>query len=185
MAFGGFLSEGDIEKIIARVQVRKLAALENALDEGEIAHEVYFVDKGILRVFSLAQSGEEVTKYFVRPNQFIVELESFYNFSPSDATFQAVVDTQLLIITRPVWRELLEEIPKFFILTKSLTEITLLNKLKDNDFLNFGTARDKYREFLRRYPDLARDVPLQQIASYLKITPQSLSRIRKQISEEG
>ncbi len=55
----------------------------------------------------------------------------------------------------------------------------LLNKIKDNDFLNFRTAADKYREFVKRYPDLALYVPQQYIASYLKITPQSLSRIRK------
>lgn len=74
----------------------------------------------------------------------------------------------------------MEEIPKFFILSKSLAESALLNKLKDNDFLNFGTATDKYREFLHRYPDLAQQVPQGMIASYLKITPQSLSRIRRQ-----
>ncbi|MDH5604324.1 MAG: hypothetical protein OEY51_10300 [Cyclobacteriaceae bacterium] len=64
---------------------------------------------------------------------------------------------------------------------ESLTEATLLNKIKDNDFLNYGTAKDKYQEFIKRYPDLIREVPQQYIASYLKITPQSLSRIRKTI----
>jgi hypothetical protein len=57
--------------------------------------------------------------------------------------------------------------------------LTFLNKIKDADFLRFGTAKEKYAEFVRRYPDLALSVPLQYIASYLQITPQSLSRIRK------
>ena len=64
---------------------------------------------------------------------------------------------------------------------ESLTEATLLNKIKDNDFLNYGTAKDKYQEFLKWYPDLMREVPQNYIASYLKITLRSLSRIRKDI----
>ena len=70
--------------------------------------------------------------------------------------------------------------PQLFILSKSLTEAALLNKLKDKDFLHFGTARQKYQEFVRRYPDLALRVPQRYVASYLGITPQSLSRIRKE-----
>ncbi|WP_170827259.1 cyclic nucleotide-binding domain-containing protein [Arcticibacter eurypsychrophilus] len=51
---------------------------------------------------------------------------------------------------------------------------------KDNDFLHFGTAKERYDQFVKRYPDLALSVPLQCIASYLRITPQSFSRIRKE-----
>ncbi|MBO3273152.1 hypothetical protein [Hymenobacter defluvii] len=60
-----------------------------------------------------------------------------------------------------------------------LTEATLLNKIKDNDFLHFGTAKQKYQEFVKRYPDLLLIIPQHYIASYLHITPQLLSRIRK------
>ena len=93
--------------------------------------------------------------------------------------FKAVVNCRIFRVKRADWGKLTEKIPRLFILTKSLSEATLLNKIKDNDFLNFRTAADKYREFVKRYPDLALYVPQQYIASYLKITPQLLSRIQK------
>jgi len=68
-----------------------------------------------------------------------------------------------------------------FTLQFCFSESTLLNKIKDNDFLNFGSAKIKYLEFVKRYPALAQQVPQQYIASYLKITPQSLSRIRNEL----
>jgi hypothetical protein len=89
----------------------------------------------------------------------------------------------ILWTSRRDWERLTEKIPKLFILMKSLSEALMLNKLKDLDFLNFGTATDKYKEFLKRHPDLALYVPQQYIASYLKIAPQSLSRIRKNLSK--
>jgi CRP/FNR family transcriptional regulator, anaerobic regulatory protein len=140
------------------------------------------VASGVVRIYSVNEAGEEVTWYFFRENQFIVDLESYYSRKPSTYPLQAAVDTLLNCVKREDWEKLIEKIPQLFILTKSLSEALLLNKLKDHDFLNFGTATDKYKEFIKRYPDLALYVPQQYIASYLKITPQSLSRIRKMIA---
>jgi len=92
---------------------------------------------------------------------------------------QALTEARLLTINRNSWNRLSEQVPKLFLLTKSLTKMTLMNKVKDNDFMYFGAARQRYDEFVSRYPDLALAVPLQYIASYLHITPQSSSRIHK------
>lgn len=83
------------------------------------------------------------------------------------------------MLDKRTWQQLLVDVPKLFILSKLLTEAALLNNLKDSDFLLFGTARQKYEEFVKRYPDLVLRVPQHYIASYLGITPQSLSRLRK------
>ena len=181
LSFGGFLSTPNIKRVRQAFATRDLATEESLLQIGDVCREVAFVESGILRVFAIDTDGREVTKYFSRAGQFLVELESYYNRTPSENAFQAVVPTRVHTIQQTVWQRLNEDIPQLFILSKSLTEATLLNKLKDNDFLNFGTAQDKYRVFLERYPDLALRVPQQYIASYLKITPQSLSRIRRQV----
>ncbi|MEM9673571.1 MAG: Crp/Fnr family transcriptional regulator [Cyclobacteriaceae bacterium] len=181
LSFGSILPPERIEYILTHFREKNLKTNEDFLSQGSVSHEIGFVNHGIIRVYALRKDGEEVTKYFVRQNQFVVDLESYYTLKPSESALQAVVDTQIFAIRREVWERLSEEIPKLYILTKSLTEATLLNKIKDNDFLNFGTALEKYQEFLRQYPDLAQQVPLQHIASYLKITPQSLSRIRKNL----
>jgi CRP-like cAMP-binding protein len=182
LAFGGILSEEFIQLALQYFTPRQLKPNHHFLETGEISDEIAFVSEGILRVYALDKDGTEVTKYFVRPNQFAVNLESYYSLLPSDTSMQAVVETHLAVIRKSVLEKISAEIPNFYIFTKTLTEANLLNKIKDNDFLNFGTAKEKYLEFTRRYPDLARQVPQQHIASYLKITPQSLSRIRKELS---
>ncbi len=181
LSFGGILPDERIRYILSHFEQMELREGDHLLGLGEVCHSIGFVQKGVVRCFALDKEGVEVTKYFVRPNQFVVDLESYYDLKPAETALQAAVPTQLWVIKRNAWTALNEEIPKLYILTKSLTEATLLNKIKDNDFLNFGTASDKYREFMKRYPDLVLQVPQQHIASYLKITPQSLSRIKKKM----
>ncbi len=154
LQFGGILTKQDIEKILPHYQIRVLAPQEDWISYRQIAREIAYVQSGIMRVYAIGPQGEEVTKYFFRPNQFAVSLESYYNSTSIEEVFQAVIASELQTISRSSWETLSEEIPNLYIFMKSLTEATLLNKLKDNDFLNFGTARDKYYAFVKRYPDL-------------------------------
>ncbi len=179
-AFGGVLGPDEIAYATGHFAEQRLRPGEHFFAPGEIADKLGFVSAGVCRVYIIGQEPEDAaTKYFIRPNQFIMDIESFYSNRPTDSGIQAVTDCRLLLIDRRTWQRLSEEIPKLFILSKSLIEVALLNKIKDNDFLHFGTAKQKYLEFLKRYPDLALSVPQHYIASYLQITPQSLSRIRK------
>ena len=179
LSFGGILTKENIECVISYFEVKELAAGKDFLAFGKISNELGFVDSGVVRNYTVNEAGEEVTRYFFQENQFIADLESYYSRKPSTYPLQAVIPSRINYVKRQDFDKLTEKIPQLFILTKSLSEALLLNKLKDNDFLNFGTATDKYRAFISRYPDLALHVPLQYIASYLKITPQSLSRRRK------
>ncbi len=179
LSFGGILTKENIEDIIFHFEEKELQAGMEFLAMGKVSNEIGFIDSGAIRTYSVNIKGEEATMYFFRENQFIVDLESYYSHKPSATPLQAVINSRIFCVKREDWEKLTEKIPRLFILTKSLAEATLLNKIKDNDFLNFGTAADKYREFIKRYPELALRIPQQYIASYLKITPQSLSRIRK------
>lgn len=182
LSFGGILTKENIEDIISYFDEKELPAGMDFSSIGKVSNEIGFIESGVVRTYSMNETGEEVTRYFYRENQFIVDLESYYSRRPSKYPLQAVVTTGINCVKRQDWEKLTEKIPQLFIVTKSLSEALLLNKLKDNDFLNFGTATDKYKEFIKRYPDLALYIPQQYIASYLKITPQSLSRIRKTIA---
>lgn len=181
LGFGGILSQEDIESVFMQFKKKKLKASEYFHPMHKTANEIAFVEQGILRVYAAEPNGNEVTKYFVRENQFAVDLESYYTATPGKDAFQAVVDSEIYIIHKSILEQLNSEIPQLYIFMKSITEAHLLNKIKDNDFLNFGDSKTKYLEFIKRYPALAQQVPIQYIASYLKITPQSLSRIRREI----
>ena len=183
LTFGGILGTEEIFQITTCFEKQVVKPGENFFIHGQVSDRLGFIEAGVFRIYIINDEFEEATKYFMRQNQFMMDIESFYNGSPASSGVQAVTDACLFSISRKEWLRLSEEIPKLFILTKSLTESALINKIKDNDFLHFGTARQKYEEFVRRYPDLALSVPLQYIASYLHITPQSLSRIRKSLSK--
>jgi CRP-like cAMP-binding protein len=182
--FGGILSKENINHILLHFRNRKLKANEHFHEMHKIANEIAFVENGILRVYGAEPNGNEVTKYFIKENQFVVDLESYYTSKPGKDAFQAVVNSEIYTIHKSVITQLNEAIPNLYIFLKCLTEAHLLNKIKDNDFLNFGDAKTKYLEFVKRYPALAQQVQQQHIASYLKITPQSLSRIRKELTNK-
>lgn len=182
LEFGGILSKEDIDYIFSHFKKKNVKATEHFHHMYKIANEIAFIESGALRVYAVESGGNEVTKYFVRENQFAVDLESYYTSTPGKDAFQAVVNAEIYTIHKSVISQLTEEIPNLYIFLKSITEAQLLNKIKDNDFLNFGDSKTKYLEFIKRYPLLAQQVPQQYIASYLKITPQSLSRIRKNLT---
>jgi CRP-like cAMP-binding protein len=181
LSFGGILPEGDIAIIASAFQHRALKPAEYFQKFNKIADKIAFVEKGVLRTFSTDEQGDDATKYFVRENQFFADMISYYSAQPATDAIQAVTHCQISWIYFSSIEKLFVEIPGLYIFFKSISESTLLNKLKDNDFLNFGNAKTRYLEFIKRYPEVAQQVPQQYIASYLKITPQSLSRIRKEL----
>lgn len=185
LGFGNILSLEDIDNIIEHFRYCKLKSNEHLFKPYSVSDEVAFVEKGIVRVYTMDNDGNEITKYFVKENQFGVDLESYYTLKPSTDFFQTVVDSEIYSIKKSSMEQLSEQISNLYIFLKSITEAQLLNKIKDNDFLNFGDSKKKYLEFIKRYPQLALQVPQQHIASYLKITPQSLSRIRRNLAQKN
>lgn len=183
LRFGAILSDSDIEEIASNFKMKNLNATEHFLEVGQIAHEIGFITSGIVRIYKPDVNGNEITKYFFKENQFFVDLESYYAGTAASEAFQAVVGSEIYTIHKLKVNKLCENIPNFFIFLKTITEATLLNKIKDNDFLHFGSSKIKYLEFIKRYPMLALQVPQQYIASYLSITPQSLSRIRRELTK--
>ena len=181
LSFGGILSEGDIAIIATAFQQRELKPEEYFQELGKTADKIVFVETGVLRVFSTDEHGNEVTKHFVKDNQFFADMISYYSARPATDGIQTATPCKIFWISLFTFEKLYADIPSLNIFFKSVSESTLLNKLKDNDFLNFGNAKTKYLEFIKRYPKLAQQVPQQYIASYLKITPQSLSRIRNEL----
>ncbi|GAA5521260.1 Crp/Fnr family transcriptional regulator [Aliifodinibius salicampi] len=182
LSFGGILSDEEVEYVTSFFEVQSIKSGDDFLSIGMTSDRIGFVDEGILREYIIGGDAKEIIKHFICKNQFAVALESFYDNKPSALGIEAVTKCRILSIQRRKWNKLYEEVPNLYILTKSLTESALLNKIKNKEFLHFGSAKDKYLEFINRYPDLALKVPQQHIASYLHITPQSLSRIRRELS---
>ena len=146
---------------------------------GRICKDLFFVCSGILRIVVINEKGVEVTHFFVKENHLCTILSSFNNQIPADESILAASDVEILTITHTRLLALYRELPYLKELIDRITQQRLLDKIRTrNAYLGQDSAA-RYKLFLEREPDIALRVPLKDIASYLGITPQSLSRIRK------
>ena len=163
---------------------KKLRKHQFLLQEGEVSKHLAFVLKGCLRCYSVDDKGEEHIVQFAIEDWWISEPYSALTGEPSEYNIDAIEDSEILLLERDSERRLLEEIPKFERLFRLLLENRFVaNQRRINAALS-TSAEERYLSFLKIYPDIARRVPQSQIASYLGFTPQSLSRIRRELSEK-
>ena len=125
------------------------------------------------------EKGNEVTHFFLKENQFCTILNSFNNAVPAEESIQAACDTNVLVINKGKLQSLYEKLPYLKSLIDEITQQALLEKIQiRNAHLGHDSAT-RYKLFMMRQPEIALRVQLGDVASYLGITPQSLSRIRR------
>jgi len=161
---------------------KKLRKKYFLLQEGEVCRYTAFVEKGILRTYSVDDKGAEHILQFGMEGWWSADLYSFFTKEPSVFNTEAVEECELLLITQPSWDLLLEKIPAFeryfrILLQNNLiaTQRRLMGSLSE-------TAEQKYLKLIDSYPDFVQRVPQHMIASYLGITRETLSRIRSQMN---
>jgi CRP-like cAMP-binding protein len=149
--------------------------------EGAIASRIYFVQQGILRTYFL-KKGKEISTYFACDNQFITAYASFITQQPSFEYLQVVEDCTLYSLTINRLTELTQSFPKLERLFRIYAEQSYLCILERSILMQSKTAKERYLDFIGKYDKkIVSRVPQHQIASYLGIEPESLSRIRKSL----
>lgn len=148
-------------------------------EAGKIAKEVGFVTNGILRVCYYNKEGDEITRYFIDENNFLVDLTSYTYQIPSSEYIQAVTDVELVVFNRSDLTELATIIVGWDKITNQITTKAFLDKVNRISPMLAENATTRYANFLAQFPKLANRIPLSYLASYLGITQQSLSRIRR------
>ncbi len=167
--------------LIERIRVKKN---EHLLKAGDISRKVYFVEEGCLRQYLINTNGEERNIYFKVECGWCSELESFLNNTPTELSIQALEDSQLLAINEKNWIYAVTHIPPFtmyFIRAQQQTNYMLKKRLGE---ATIETPEEKYMRFLQEEPQLLLRLPLFQIAAYLGITPETISRVRKKIGSK-
>ncbi len=162
----------------------RLKKNEHLFREGEVARYVYFVEEGCVRQYYINNNGEEHTIYFKTENGWASELVSFLDNSPTELNLQALEDSKLQIINQKNWIYAVTQIPSFtmaFIRAQQDTNYMLKKRLAE---ATVETPEEKYLRFIKEEPMLLQRIPLYHIASYLAMTPETLSRIRKKVTQK-
>lgn len=155
------------------------------LAEGEICKFEGFVVKGLFRVYHLDKNGFENVLYFAMENWWITDIDSFTNEKPSQLYIEALEDSEVQLISKKDKEFAYTNLPKieklFRIMTQK-THVALQRRMIDN---LSKTADQRYLDFIEKYPQLLQRLTNLQIAAYLGISHEFLSKIRKKIVNAG
>jgi CRP-like cAMP-binding protein len=174
------LTELDKAFIRNRFTLRHLVRKSYFLREGDIGFEQAFIISGTMRVFYIDGKAQEHVLYFGFKDWWIGDLASFELRSPSQLNVQALEDTWLLAFTQDGIDEIFKHIPQMERLFRMMAQRTLAVLQKRLFLTVSASAEERYLALIERHPSIEQLVPQHQIASYLGILPESLSRMKKQ-----
>ena len=163
---------------------RKVRKRQFLLQEGEVCKNLAFVTSGCLREYGIDHKGDEHIIQFAMSDWWISDLNSFLSGTPSTHNIDALQDSDVLLLEKSAREKLLDSVPKMDRFFRILLEANYVSTHKRVNETLSASAEERYLTFIRTYPELVEQIPQNQIASYLGITPQSLSRIRKELSQQ-
>lgn len=176
------ISEEDLDFMSSLFKPLMLDEEACFLEAGKRCNHVAFIRSGLLRIFYLNAKGEQTTCYFALPTQFVTSFASLTSGKSSTENIQAILPSELLIIHKEDLEMLYKKIPSTQEFgRKAAEDLTVVMEKRIALFLN-NSAEERYRFLMENNPILIQKVPLQYLASYLGITPQHLSRLRKKIT---
>ena len=172
------LSQEQSDWIKSLCVVKKLRKHQYLLQEGNICKQHAFVTKGCLRSYSVDCDGKEHVVKFAVEHWWIADRDSLLSGEPAKLNIDAVEDSEVVLLSKQNFDLICQKIPAFNDMVNNVLQ-SAYNASQKRVLANISlSAREKYEYFLQRYPDLALRIPLSMIASYLGISPETLSRVR-------
>jgi CRP-like cAMP-binding protein len=172
------LSKDDIAIIQSLFTEKKFRKRQYILQEADVSRSETYVVTGLTRTYEVDDKGIEHIMQFGPEDWWVGDLFSFLTETPTRFNVDCLEDTQVLQISKPNLQLLYQKVPateRYFRIIIQNAYIASINRISSS---LRKTAPERYQEFMERYPHIEQRVPNHQIASYLGITPQSLSRIR-------
>jgi CRP-like cAMP-binding protein len=148
------------------------------LEHGKICRYCYFGVKGLVRAYYVKDSGHEVTSWFMKEGDIIISVQSFFRQEASHEVLEAMEDTVCIALRQDQLEQIYRVYPEFNYIGRKLTEEYYIQMENRAFSLRMDNATQRYQKLLQQHPDIITRVPLTHIASYLGISPSTLSRIR-------
>jgi len=177
----GNLNQQQTDLIMSKAKMFELHKDEYFSEAGKIPRQVGFLLEGVVRFCYYNNKGQEITHHFIEENNFVSDQEKFEAQVAASEYIQAVTDCRLLVFSKKDWDAIGNTIIGWDAITGLILKNCLLKTIERRSPLVSEDATTRYLSFVENFPNLMNRVPLSYIASYLGITQQSLSRIRKNI----
>lgn len=175
------LTKEEFDYFTSLIQVKRLRKKQFLLEEREICRHEGFINSGCLRQYYLDKKGQEHIVQFAISDWWIGDQSSFLTDRPSCYFIDALEDSQVLLIEKPALKDLYMKVPKFerfFRIAFQNSYVALQNRILAT---LSQTAKERYLHFHNHYAAIEQKVPQHQVASYLGIKPESLSRLRREL----
>jgi len=166
----------------SKMELRQIKKGQILVELAEVCQETYFILQGLIRFFYLTEEGQEITGFIFDEGLFATSHESFFTQSPSFQVLESLEDGKVLALKYDDLEELYQRIPKTQELVRKIGQARMSNAQKVLASLIIHKPEDRYTSMLETRPDLIGRIPQKVLATYLGITPVSLSRIRRRIS---
>jgi CRP-like cAMP-binding protein len=175
------LSEGAIKFLKERSFSCSFNKGELLLEEGQVCEHVYFIKKGVVRGF-IKDGKKDITTWITGEGELVSSILRFEEEGSAVENMQAIEDCEMLALTLADLERLYEQFPEFNIVSRKLLQQYYSDAEGRAFIARLTNAETKYKQFLTRYSHFANRVPLTYIASFLGITLETLSRVRRKIS---
>ncbi|TDO68807.1 CRP-like cAMP-binding protein [Flavobacterium chryseum] len=172
------LDPSEIDTLESCLTLSNIKKKEHVLKEGQLCNTIYFITKGCMRQYIINSKGSEQTLQFAIENWWITDQLSYHNHVPSHFYIQAVENTDVIAIEKPILESLLIEIPKlerYFRIVSQKSFGAMQMRIK---FLFTMSAEERYHHFNDHFPEFVQRVPQYMIASYLDFSAEFMSKIR-------
>jgi CRP-like cAMP-binding protein len=175
----GKLTEAVMKNLTSKFEQNEVKKNKTLLFQGHVNDKIYFVNKGCLRLYYIVNSIE-ITVWFSFENNTAIEFSSFLSGAPSDYFIEAIEDSEILSIHKSELTNLCKQHPEMERVIRIFWEDVILNLLKRFTALQKDTAEKRYLDLMSQ-PTYFQRVPQKYLASYIGVTPTSLSRIRRNV----
>ncbi|WP_281802705.1 Crp/Fnr family transcriptional regulator [Segatella maculosa] len=155
----------------------KFAKGKMILEEGEVCENIYYLDKGLIRQFYF-KNGKEVTEHLGSDRSIFMCIESLFRETPSLLQVEAIESCQIYALPKHRLEQVALHNVNIQILYRKILEESLILSQVHADLVRFETAGDRYKKMCKLMPQVVLRAPLVYIASYLQMTPETLSRVR-------